>query len=108
MRDIGVQVKPPQKECDDPICPFHGKLSVRGRILQGVVTKAAMDRTVVIRRDYNRYVPKYMRYERRHSHVMAHNPPCVDAAVGENVKLMECRPLSKAVSFIVIGRLGEE
>jgi len=108
MRDIGVPVKPPQKECDDPTCPFHGKLSVRGRVLEGTVTKAAMSKTVVVRRDYDSYVPKYMRHERRHSHIMAHNPSCIEAKVGESVRLMECRPLSKAVSFVVVERVTEE
>lgn len=108
MRDIGIQIKPPQRECDDPSCPFHGKLSMRGRILKGTVTKAAMNKTVVVRRDYDKYVPKYMRYERRHSHVMAHNPPCVEAEVGDSVRLMECRPLSKAVSFVVVERMTGE
>jgi small subunit ribosomal protein S17 len=104
MREIGIQVKPPQQECDDPSCPFHGKLNVRGRILAGTVTKASMGKTVVVRRNYNRYVPKFMRYERRHSHLMAHSSPCIEVAVGDTVKLMECRPLSKAVSFVVVER----
>lgn len=108
MRDIGIPLKQPQKECDDPACPFHGGLSVRGRILEGTVTRTAMNKTVVVRRDYNRYVPKYMRYERRHSHIMAHNPPCLEAAIGDNVRLIECRPLSKAVSFVVVERRTEE
>jgi len=108
MRDIGIQVKPPQRECDDLACPFHGKLSVRGRILEGTVTRAAMNKTVVVRRDYDKYVPKYMRYERRHSHITAHNPPCIEATVGDVVRLMECRPLSKAVSFVVVERMTEE
>lgn len=108
MRDVGIQVKPPQRECEDPSCPFHGQLSVRGRILSGIVTKAVMGKTVVVRRDYNKYVPKYMRYERRHSHVMAHNPPCIEATAGDSVRLMECRPLSKAVSFVVVERIVEE
>ncbi len=108
MSEIGIDVKSPQKECDDPFCPFHGNLSVRGRILAGTVTNAAMTKTVVVRRDYNRYVPKFLRYERRHSHVMAHSPPCIEAAVGDNVRLMECRPLSKAVSFVVVEKINKE
>lgn len=108
MRELGIQVKLPQRECDDPSCPFHGKLNVRGRILVGTVTKASMDKTVVVRRNYNRYVPKFMRYERRHSHVMAHNSPCIEVAIGDTVKLMECRPLSKAVSFVVVERTTKE
>jgi len=107
MRNIGVPVKPPQKECDDQNCPFHSTLSVRGRILEGIVVKDRMLKTIVVRRDYHHYVPKYLRYERRHSHIAVHNPPCISAKVGEKVKIMECHPLSKSVSFVVIEKLGD-
>ena len=102
MRDIGVSISFPQRECDDPNCPFHSVLSVRGRIVEGVVVRDHMENTVIVRRDYHNYVPKYKRYERRHSHIAAHNPPCISAGIGEKVKIMECRPLSKSVSFVVI------
>ncbi|MBD3155059.1 MAG: 30S ribosomal protein S17, partial [Candidatus Aenigmarchaeota archaeon] len=29
VRDIGYDVKPPEKSCKDTNCPFHGKLPVR-------------------------------------------------------------------------------
>jgi len=67
-----------------------------------------MKGTVVVRRDYHHYVPKYLRYERRHSRVMAHNPPCIDAQVADKVKIMECRPISKAVSFVVIEKTEDK
>ncbi len=102
MRNIGILVHAPQKECTDPACPFHSSLSVRGRILEGVVIKASMNRSIIVRRDYNKYVPKYMRYERRHSHVAAHRPDCIELDAGDRVRIMECRPLSKAVNFVVI------
>merc|ERR550517_1780189 len=34
----------------DKKCPFTGKVSIRGRILTGVVAKLKMNRTAVIRR----------------------------------------------------------
>ena len=102
MRNIGVSVESPQKECDDSNCPFHSILSVRGRILEGTVVKDQAKMTIIVRLDYHNYVSKYLRYERRHSHIAAHNPPCLDAKVGEKVKIMECRPLSKSISFVVI------
>ncbi|MDH5702508.1 MAG: 30S ribosomal protein S17, partial [Candidatus Bathyarchaeota archaeon] len=70
--------KKPRKTCDDHNCPFHGALSVRGHALEGVVVSAKMDKTVIVRRDYLNYVPKFKRYERRHSHIPAHNPPCIN------------------------------
>lgn len=104
MRDIGIPVEIPKRRCDDPLCPFHGSLSVRGRILEGTVISRKMKKTLVVRRDYLHYVPKFKRHERRHSHIFAHNPPCIDAREGDKVKIAECRPLSKAVSFVVIER----
>ncbi len=89
-------------ECKDKNCPFHGTLSIRGRILEGVVASAKMDKTVIVRRDYLKYVPKFKRYERRRSRIPAHNPPCINAKEGDRVRIAECRPISKTVSFVVI------
>ncbi|MFQ5758488.1 MAG: 30S ribosomal protein S17 [Candidatus Bathyarchaeia archaeon] len=99
--------KKPRKTCDDRNCPFHGTLSTRGRIMDGVVVSAKMDKTVVVRRDYLKYMPKFKRYERRHSHIPAHNPPCIDVKEGNQVKIAECRPISKTVSFVVVEKVGE-
>ena len=100
-------LKKPKKSCRDKDCPFHGELSIRGRILEGSVVSAKMDKTVVVRRDYLHYTPKYKRYERRHGHVPAHNPPCLEVKEGDRVKIAECRPLSKTVSFVVVEKAGE-
>lgn len=35
----------------DKKCPFTGEVSIRGRILTGVVVKTKMTRTIVIRRE---------------------------------------------------------
>ncbi|MBX5326562.1 MAG: 30S ribosomal protein S17 [Candidatus Bathyarchaeia archaeon] len=98
-------LKKPKKSCEDRNCPFHGELSVRGRILEGKVVSAKMERTVIVRRDYLHYVPKFRRYERRHGHLPAHNPPCLDVKEGDKVKIAECRPISKTVSFVVVEKL---
>jgi small subunit ribosomal protein S17 len=100
-----LSLKKPKKSCTDPKCPFHGTLSIRGRALDGMIISAKMDRTAVIRRDYLNYVPKFKRYERRHSHIPAHNPPCLNAKEGDRVRIAECRPLSKTVSFVVVEKL---
>jgi small subunit ribosomal protein S17 len=100
--------KKPKKTCNDPKCPFHGSLSIRGRALDGLVISAEMDKTAIIRRDYLNYIPKFKRYERRHSHVPAHNPPCLNAKEGDKVKIAECRPISKTVAFVVVEKLEEK
>ncbi len=103
-----LAVQRPKKPCDDRNCPFHGTLSIRGRVLNGTVISAKMDKTVVIRRDYQLYVPKFKRYERRHRHINAHNPPCLSVEEGERVRIAECRPLSKTVSFVVVEKMEEK
>ena len=75
---------------------------MRGRILEGIVVSNHMRGPVVILRDYHHFVPKYSRYERRHSRLRAHNPPCIEAETNDKVKVMECRPISKTVAFVVV------
>jgi len=101
-RDIGVDVAAPSKECADPHCPFHGGFSVRGQIIDGQVVNTRMQASARVQREYLRYSPKYERYEKRTSSYTAHAPPCLDVQVGDLVKIMECRPLSKTKSFVVI------
>ena len=102
---MSLAFKKPKKTCEDRNCPFHGSLSVRGRILDGVVLSAKMDKTIVVQREYLQFSSKFVRYERRHSHIPSHNPPCLDVKEGERVKIAECRPLSKTVSFVVVEKL---
>ncbi|MEE9224148.1 MAG: 30S ribosomal protein S17 [Thermoplasmata archaeon] len=101
-RDIGIDVTPPKDSCEDPKCPFHGRLSVRGQMIDGVVVSDRMTNTVVVTRERSMYVPKYERYEKRTSRQNAHNPPCISAKVGDEVTLIECRPLAKTVSYVVV------
>ena len=106
MRNIGIPVSnPPKTECNDPKCPYHGKLPVRTKILEGKVVSAKMKGTVVVQRDYLHYVPKYMRYERRRSRIPAHCPPCLKVKEGDTVRIAECRPLSKTVSWVVVEKV---
>lgn len=105
---MSLTFKKPKKSCDDRNCPFHGSLPVRGRIFEGSVVTAKMDKTVIVKRNYLHYIPKYMRYERRHSRLPSHNPPCIDVKEGDRVIIAECRPVSKTVSFVVVEKLEEK
>jgi small subunit ribosomal protein S17 len=102
-RNIGIDVKPPQKACEDSHCPFHGTLPVRGNILQGKVVSTRAQKTAVIERHHQHYLRKYERFERRHSRIVAYNPECIHAKEGNVVTIAECRPLSKTKSFVVVG-----
>jgi len=108
VRDIGIPVKNlPKRECDDNNCPYHGHLKIRGRIFEGYVVSDKMDKTVVVEWQYLRKIKKLKRYMRCRTKVMAHNPPCINAKVGDKVRIAECRPLSKTKSFVVIEKLSE-
>jgi small subunit ribosomal protein S17 len=97
--------KKPKKECSDRNCPFHGRLSMRGRVSEGTVISSKMDKTVIVKRDYLHYIRKYLRYERKKSQIPCHNPPCINATEGDRVKIIECRPISKTVSFVVVEKM---
>jgi len=101
-KDIGLNVDAPKRGCDDPRCPFHGQLAVRGQVFTGTVVSDRTDRTVVVQREYQQYTPKYERYEKRRSRISAHNPPCIAAKRDDVVRIAECRPVSKTKSFVVV------
>merc|ERR1711893_33093 len=76
VRNIGLGFKTPREAREgtyiDKKCPFTGNVSIRGRILTGLVVKMKMQRTIVIRRDYLHYVKKYNRFEKRHKNMSVH------------------------------------
>ena len=107
VRNVGLGFKTPREAIDgtyiDKKCPFTGNVSIRGRILTGVVQKMKMQRTIVIRRDYLHYIRKYNRFEKRHRNMSVHLSPCFrDVEIGDVVTIGECRPLSKTVRFNVL------
>jgi len=106
-RDIGLDVRAPKARCDDRHCPFHGRLPVRGQVLEGTVVSTGMQRTAVVERTLLHYVAKFERYEKRRRRYLAHAPPCLNVPVGHRVRIAETRPLSKLVSFCIVEDLGE-
>ncbi len=105
---VGLDVPTPpepedSEEYDYSTCPFYGELSVRGQVREGLVASNDMDRTVVVEREYDTYVPKYDRYMKRRSRIPAHVPGVLEPlSVGDRVKIAECRPLSKTKSHVVV------
>lgn len=61
-----------------------------------------MHRTIIIRREYLHYIPKYNRYEKRHKNLAAHVSPAFRVQEGDVVTVGQCRPLSKTVRFNVL------
>jgi small subunit ribosomal protein S17 len=106
-RDIGLDVRAPRTRCEDRHCPFHGRLPVRGQVIEGTVVSTAMQRTAVVERTLLHYVPKFERYEKRRRRYLVHAPPCLHVPVGHRVRIAETRPLSKLVTFCIVEDLGE-
>lgn len=101
-RNIGLQVPEPKSQCTDELCPFHGTLGIRGKLIQGKVVSAKAPKMVVVQQEYPRIVIKYKRYARSQSKIHAHRPTCIDLKEGDTVLTAECRPISKSVSFVVV------
>ena len=94
-------------ECTDKKCPYHGDVKVRGDVLEGKVISAKTPRAAIIERILTEWVPKYERYKKKRSKIVAHNPPCIEAKVGDVVQIGECRKLSKTKAFVVLKKIGE-
>jgi len=107
MRNVGIDIKPPKNSCSDTYCPFHGSIGVRGRIFEGIAVSTKAKLTAVIQREYYKYVSKYLRYEKRTSRILAHLAPCLSVKEGDTVTIGECRPITKTVSFVVLGRVDK-
>merc|ERR1712100_227792 len=105
-KNVGLGFKTPKEAIEgnyiDKKCPFTGNISIRGRILSGVVKSTKMTRTITIRRDYFQFIRKYQRYEKRHKMLSAHVSPCFRVREGDKVVIGQCRPLSKTVRFNVL------
>ena len=71
------------------------------QIFKGVVVKTAMKDTATVRVD--RYVkhPKYKKYQVRSKKFLVHDPGNT-VAVGEKVKIVACRPISKMKRFQIV------
>merc|ERR1719181_2643248 len=84
-RNVGLGLKCPKEAQEgnfvDKKCPFTGNVSIRGRILKGMVISTKMKRTLVIRRDSLNWCGKSRRFEKRHKNMSVHCSPCF-----ENVK----------------------
>ena len=109
---IGLDVPlPPEPqdpaEYDYEKCPVYGQLPVRGPTRNGTVVSTDMEKTVIVEREYDVFVPKYDRYMKRRSRIPAHVPGVLDSLeVGDEVKIAETRPLSKTKSHVVVEVLG--
>ena len=96
-------------ECNDFVCPKHGQISLRGRSFKGTVIRKFPKR-IVIEFERTIYIKKYERYAKRKTKLHARLPDCMsgDFDIGDYVEIKECRPISRIIHFIVIGKVSKE
>ncbi len=89
------------ENCGDPKCFIHGNVKVRGQVLIGTVVSTKAKKTAIVERPRLIYLTKYKRYAKTRSRYAAHNPSCINAQVGDKVKIGECRKLSRTKTWTV-------
>ena len=65
---------------------------------RGVVVSSAMDKTIVVSVDTQKSHPRYKKIVRRSTKFHAHDEPN-QAKVGDTVRIVETRPLSKTKNW---------
>jgi small subunit ribosomal protein S17 len=76
------------------------------RTLEGVVVSDKMDKTVVVSVERLVRDPQYKKYVRRHARFMAHDEENA-CGVGDRVRIIEHRPLSKRKRWKVQATLAK-
>lgn len=81
-------------------------VTTRGRTFEGFVTKKFSKR-IVLEFERTVYVPKYERFYKKKTRLHARLPDALanEVNVGDYVQVKECRPLSKIIHFIVLGKV---
>ena len=95
--------------CNDRLCPIHGKISLRGRSFRGKVIRKFPKR-ICIEFERTVYIKKYERYAKRKTKLHARLPDCManEINLGDYIEIIECRPISKIIHFIVAKKISEE
>jgi small subunit ribosomal protein S17 len=96
-----------ETKCKEKDCPIHGNLKTRGRIFEGKIIRKYHKR-VTIELERMVYIRKYERYAKSKTKIHARLPGCMDREIelGDLVKVQECRPLSKIIHFVLIGKVN--
>jgi ribosomal protein S17 len=84
-------------------------ISSRGRNFEGFVVKKFPKR-IVLEFERTVYVQKYERFYKKKTRLHARLPDSMadEINVGDYIQIRECRPLSKIIHFMVIGKVARE
>ena len=77
------------------------------RILQGVVVSDKMDKTVVVQVERRVMHPVYKKYIKSSKKYHAHDESNA-CKIGDVVRIQECRPISKTVTWVVLEETAEQ
>ena len=94
----------------DRDCPIHGGLRTRGASFEGIVIRK-FPRRVTLKFERMVRSRKYERYSMAMAKIHARLPNCMEDSVqvGDLIRVMECRPLSKIIHFVVVKKIkGKE
>ena len=103
MDEIKDNLETPVAAENAPESAAAPKAKPRGRRTEkiGIVTSDKMQKTVVVRVDRLVKHPIYKRYVRKRSKFMAHNE-IEGVGIGDQVRILETRPLSKLKRWRVV------
>ena len=94
-KNIGLGIKTPKEAIEgkyvDKKCPFTSDVSIRGRVLSGIVQSKKMKNTIILSRDFLHFIKKYQRFEKHHKTLPAHCSPAFLVNEGDKVIVGECR-----------------
>lgn len=84
------------------------KINPRGKIFEGIVT-TKLPKRVAIEFERMIYVRKYERYAKSKTKIHARLPKEMEneISVGDLIRVQECRPLSKIIHFVVVGKIKD-
>ena len=97
---LGVEA--PKETCTNRKCPFHGEIAVKKEFFTGKIVKKDVSHSATLEWFRSTYIHKYERYEIKRSRIRVHNPPCINANVGQTVLVAKTRPLSKMKCHVVL------
>jgi len=73
---------------------MEAKVRKEKQVLQGIVVSDKMEKTIVVEIMMRKLHPLYKKYLTRSKKVKAHDETN-DAKIGDTVRVVECRPLSR-------------